>query len=156
MHLGLRAGHKLTAEVCQQAQMLLNEGLERPRLADGWDSGKHSALGIQNFSEKPTHSGATAHSASQSNQSLPRERAARLRGTIKDYARPTRGSCHPLLALQLSESGIFTRSHSPKATSSPISVALLIARGLSGSTERMNVRVRSLYPKADCRPGTES
>jgi len=44
-----------------------------------------------------------------------------------------------LKALHLSESGIFTRSHSPKATSSPISVALLIARGLSGSTERMNV-----------------
>jgi hypothetical protein len=61
-----------------------------------------------------------------------------------------------LKALHLSESGIFTRSHSPKATPSPISVALLIARGLSGSTERMNVRVRNLYPKADCRPGTES
>jgi hypothetical protein len=32
MHLGLRAGHKLTAEVCQQAQMLLNEGLELPEV----------------------------------------------------------------------------------------------------------------------------
>jgi hypothetical protein len=48
------------------------------------------------------------------------------------------------------------RSHSTKATSSPLSVALHIARGLSGSTEKMNVRVRSLYPKADSRPGTES
>jgi len=27
-----RAGHKLTAEVCQQAQMLLNEGLEVPEV----------------------------------------------------------------------------------------------------------------------------
>jgi hypothetical protein len=48
------------------------------------------------------------------------------------------------------------RSHSTKATSSPISVALHIAKRLSVSTETMNVRVRSLYPKADSRPGTES
>ena len=39
-----RGGHKLTAQVCQQAQMLLNEGPGGARgWPTSWDSGKHSA-----------------------------------------------------------------------------------------------------------------